>query len=96
MPQPVDIPWPLSSAPGRSPQESGGRLWNVSAEPLGQESPLKVVWRRQPGLSEFCDLALTPYRGGILVNNLAYVAVGTKIVTVTSLARNGRRHVARS
>lgn len=84
MSKPVDIPWPLSTAPGKSPQESGGRLLNVSAEPLGQESAIKVVWRRQPGLSKFCDLALTPYRGGILVNNLAYIAVGTKVVTVTS------------
>lgn len=84
MRKPVDIPWPLSSAPGGHPQEGGGRLINVSAEPLGDASPVKVVWHRQPGLSSFADLALSNFRGGILVNNLAYVAVGAKIVTVDS------------
>lgn len=84
MPKPVDIPWPLSSAPGSRVQESGGRLVNVTAEPLGDGSPIKVVWRRQAGLSSFADLAQTTFRGGILVGNLAYIAAGTKIVTVTS------------
>lgn len=84
MPKPVDIPWPLSSSPGASPQESGGRLINVCAEPLGEASPIKVVWRRQPGLSTFANLALSNFRGGILVGNLAYIAVGAKIVTVNS------------
>lgn len=85
MPRPaVEIPWPQSSAPGAHPQESGGRLFNCSAEPLGEASPAKIVWRRQPGLTTFADLALSNFRGGILVGSLAYVAVGTKIVTVTS------------
>jgi len=84
MPATVPIPWPTSSAPGAHPQESGGRLINCAAEPLGDASPVKVVWRRQPGLSVFTDLLLTNYRGAILVNNLLYVAVGGKIVTVDS------------
>jgi len=79
---PVKVPWPLSTAPGGSPQESGGRLINCSAEPLGKENPLQVVWRRQAGLSLFANLALAGFRGGILVNNLAYIAVGGFIVTV--------------
>lgn len=83
MPQPVNIPWPLSSAPGGHPQESGGRLVNVSGEPLGDANATKIVWRRQPGLTAFADLALSSFRGGILVNNLLYVAVAGKIVTVT-------------
>lgn len=84
MPKTVDIPWPLSSAPGASPQESGGRLINVTAEPLGDASPVKVVWRRQPGLTSFADLALANFRGGILVGSLLYAAVGGKIKTVDS------------
>jgi hypothetical protein len=84
MPKSIDIPWPTSSAPGAHPQESGGRLINVTAEPLGDASPVKIVWRRQPGLSVFADLALSNFRGAILVNNLLYVAVGSKIVTVDS------------
>jgi hypothetical protein len=65
-------------------QESGGRLFNCTAEPLGKENPLQVIWRRRPGLSSHANLALTGYRGGILVNNLAYIAAGGKIVTVDS------------
>src|ERR1700692_3194331 len=82
---PFPITWPLSSAPGGSPQESAGRLINCCAEPLGAESPVKTVWRRRPGLSAFTDLALNNFRGGILVDNLAYIAVGAKIVTVDDL-----------
>lgn len=82
---PIDIPWPLSSAPGASPQESAGRLINVSAEPLGAEHPDKVVWRRRPGLTSFTDTTLTSFRGnGILVNNLAYLAVGGKVINVNA------------
>lgn len=84
MPKPVEIPWPLSSAPGGHTQESGGRLVNCSAEPLGDASPVKVVWRRQAGLSSFTDLALSNFRNGILVSNLAYMGVGAKVVNVTS------------
>lgn len=79
---PLPIPWPLSTAPGANALESAGRLFNCSAEPLGDAQPTKIVWRRQPGLTNFTDLALTGYRGGILVDNLAYIAVGTNIVTV--------------
>lgn len=76
------IPWPLSSAPGASPQESGGRLINCSAEPLGDANAAKQVWRRRPGLSMFANLGATPFRGGILVGTLAFIAVGSEIVTV--------------
>lgn len=80
----AEIPWPLSSAPGANPQEGAGRLINCTAEPLGDAQGGRPVWRRRPGLSSFCDLAISGYRGGILVNNLAFIAVGTSIVTVTS------------
>lgn len=82
--RPIPIPWPLSSAPGANAQESSGRLINCAGEPLDNPQGPKVVWRRRPGLSKFTDLALSGYRGGILVNNLAYVAVATSIVTVDS------------
>lgn len=84
MPGSIPIPWATSSAPGGSPQESGGRLINVAAEPLGDGSSIKVVWRRQAGLSQFADLLLSNFRGGMLVGSLLYVAVGAKIVTVDS------------
>ena len=78
----INISWPLSSAPGASAAESGGRLINCASEPLGDASANKVVWRRRAGLSKFTDLLLTPFRGGILVDNLAYIAVANNIVTV--------------
>lgn len=84
MSSPLPIPFPISTAPGGSPQESGGRLINCSAEPLGEAHGAKVVWRRRPGSSVFTDLALSSFRGGIVVGNLAFIAVGTNIVTVTS------------
>lgn len=85
MPKTVPIAFPLSSAPGERPQESGGRLINCSAKPLGQESPIKVVWVRRPGLTSFADTGLSPFRGnGILVDNLAYFAVGGKVINVTA------------
>lgn len=82
MSDPFDIPWPLSSAPGANAQESAGRLINCAAEPLDNPNGPKVVWRRRPGLSKFTDLALSGFRGGILVNNLAYIAVAQNVVTV--------------
>lgn len=77
----VPIPFPLSSSPGRSPQESSGRLINCYAEPLGkvvqsgkQTAPPKVVWRKSPGLSLFSESGNAGYRGKILVGNSLYVA----------------------
>lgn len=80
----IPIPWPLSSSPGANPQEGAGRLINCSAEPLGDAHPNKAVWRRRAGLSDFCDTTISGFRGGILVGNLAFIAVGGQIVTVTS------------
>lgn len=77
------IPWPLSSAPGANPQESAGRLINAYAEPLQPESgPAEVVWRRQPGFSRHAVTNGTGYRGGLLVNNLAYIALNNQLITV--------------
>jgi hypothetical protein len=82
--QPMDIPWPLSSAPGANPQESGGRLINVSAEPLGDANADKQVWRRQPGLTVFVGTLLSGYRGGLIVNNTSYDFWKDTAVTVSA------------
>lgn len=75
------IPFPLSSAPGASFQESAGRLINCYAEPLGKDvlaskklAPPIVVWRKSPGLSRFGTSGNTGFRGQILVNNTLYAA----------------------
>jgi hypothetical protein len=53
----VDIPFPISTNPGKKPQEGTGRLINIFAEPRGDNSP---VWRRAPGAVVF---ARTPSSG---------------------------------
>jgi hypothetical protein len=77
----VNIPFPLSSAPGASGHESAGRLINCYAEPLGKDvnsskgmTPPAVVWRKTPGLSRFATSANTVFRGMQLVNNTLYAA----------------------
>lgn len=75
----VSIPFPLSSAPGRTSQESSGRLKNCFAEPLGKvvetskgTQPPQIVWRGVPGLSLFGASANAVPRGMILVGNALY------------------------
>lgn len=86
------IPFPLSSSPGDSSQESAGRLINCYAEPLGKvveadkkTAPPAVVWRKCPGLSLFgTSAAQTGFRGSILVDNTLYAAWSGKISKFTS------------
>lgn len=72
--KPTPIPFPTSNFPGGNPQEASGRLVNGYIEPLQQGGPAAVIWRRSPGLSQHAATANTGYRGGLLVNNLAYEA----------------------
>ena len=83
---PAPIPWPLSSFPGSSSQESSGRLVNCYAEPLGDQDrptgPNTAVWRRAPGLSQYTATTQTGYRGGLIVNNLSYEVFKNNVSTV--------------
>jgi len=83
----IKIPFPTSSFPGGSPQESAGRLINVFAEPLGDTGPERVVYRRSSGLTLFTPTAQTGYRGGSLVATKAYEVfggAGANVITVDS------------
>jgi hypothetical protein len=88
----IDIPLPLSSAPGARPQESGGRLVNCYAEPLAAQTgsrattgPAEQVWRRAPGLTAFTvDSGQTGFRGSCLVGSLLFVAWANKLATIDS------------
>jgi hypothetical protein len=82
------IPFPLSSAPGATPQESAGRLINCYAEPLGKvveadkkTAPPAVVWRKCPGLALFgTSAAQTGFRGALnLDNSQLYAAWSGKV-----------------
>lgn len=85
---PAQIPWPRSTFPGANPQESAGRLINGYAEPLGEPArptgPAAQVWRRSPGLSQHnnAPTAYAGYRGGLIVNNLAYEVWNAASATV--------------
>lgn len=81
---PIDIPFPLSTFPGSTPQESAGRLINCHAEPLGPGGPSKAAWHRNPGLTQFgnASTANTGYRGGLIVNNLSFEAWSGNASTV--------------
>lgn len=87
------VPFPLSSFPGSNihpgsdnTQESAGRIVNRYAEPLGEAAkpsgPATQVWRRSPGLTRHAATAQTGYRGGLLVNNLAFEVWNGNLSTV--------------
>jgi hypothetical protein len=78
---PVAITFPLSTAPGASPQESGGRLVNCYAEPLEDK---RVAYRRAPGLSAFATTGRTGYRGALLMPGALVVAELNRLISVTS------------
>lgn len=78
---PVPINFPLSTAPGASPQESGGRLSNCYSEPLEDK---RVSYRRAPGLSAFATTGRTGYRGAILMPGSLVVAELNRLISVDS------------
>jgi hypothetical protein len=91
-PHPVAIPFPLTTAPGSRPQESGGRLINCYAEPLAPQTgtqantgPAPAVWRRAPGLTAFTtDSGQSGFRGACLVGSQLFVAWANKLAVVDS------------
>ena len=80
---PIPIPFPISTFPGSDPQESEGRLINAYVEPLGDPKAGKVKWVRSAGLTAFATTANAGYRGGLIVNNLAYECWSGNASTVT-------------
>lgn len=78
----ADIPFPLSSAPGRYPGEGAGRLINCYAEALGAEATAQAVRRRCPGLLNFVATTGVTCRGFLEVNNTVFAVVGQIMFTV--------------
>lgn len=88
----VSIPFPLSSSPGRTPQEGTGRLLNCYAEPLGKDLMVQkgypvpaVTWRRCPGLTQLATAGDIGCRGFLEVNGTLYFAVKDKLYSITSI-----------
>jgi hypothetical protein len=88
---PLNIPFPLSTAPGAFNQEESGRLINCYAEPLGKTemsskgmgTPL-VVWRKSPGMSLFGVATHPNFRGGLLAGATLFTAWTEKAATFIS------------
>ncbi len=78
------IPIPLSTAPGSKSQESGGRLINGYAEPLGTDAPNKFIIRRAPGMSNFGTTTQSGCRGFLEVGGVLYVGMSGKLEKLTS------------
>jgi len=70
----VAIPFPLNSAPGKTPHESAGRLINAYWEPLQPGARAERVWRRAPGLRAWATTGRTGPRGALLVGATLYAA----------------------
>lgn len=82
---PADIPFPLSSAPGRQPNESAGRLINCYAEALGKEATSSAVWRRCAGLkNQVAITADTVCRGFLEVNGSVFAVVGRNMYLIAA------------
>lgn len=81
---PVDIPWPVSTAPGERPQESSGRLINAFSGPTQNEGKFKVLWKRMPGITQFCNTDETGYRGALPVLSTLYVGVNEKLISINA------------
>ena len=80
----ADIPFPLSSAPGRAPNEGAGRLINCAAEALGQGAASPAVWRRVAGLVQFCAGTQSGCRGFLEVNGVLFAVIGQQLVYIDS------------
>lgn len=84
----VAINFPLSSSPGFRSQESGGRLINCFAEPLGKPKksgeppPAKRI--RVPGMTSFLTSSQTGFRGMIEVGGVIYTAFSGQLYRGTS------------
>jgi hypothetical protein len=89
MPKPIEIPFPLGTAPGIRAQESAGRVINAYVEPLGPTAMAGRVWRRAPGLTNFGTSTHTGYRGAIEVNGTLYAAIGASMTKWTSAGGAG-------
>jgi hypothetical protein len=83
------IPFPLNSAPGKTPHECAGRMINACWEPLQQTARAERAWRRAPGIVQFGTSGFTGHRGSLLVNSTLYSGFSGKVVSHTSAGGAG-------
>jgi hypothetical protein len=80
----MDIVFPLSTAPGMTPNEGGGRLVNAYVEELPQREP-RPAWRRVPGLERLLDIEGRAHcRGLFAVDGTVFLVLDERIYAVTA------------
>jgi hypothetical protein len=83
------IPFPVTSAPGKRPHDSAGRLINVYAEDLVNGARARTVWRRAPGLLSFSSVGDSGWRGGLVVGTQLYGAFSSGGGRISSFDSTG-------
>jgi hypothetical protein len=80
----LEIPFPISSAPGIKPQEGAGRLINCFAEKQEQGAPYPVIWRRCAGLRQILNITdHSHFRGAVVVAGTMVAVLDTRAYAVT-------------
>jgi len=77
----MDIPFPLLTAPGRTPQAAGGRLINCYPEKLPATAGKPYAYWRVPGLKPWGTSPGSIYRGALVVGNLLYAVINQTVYT---------------
>lgn len=80
----MQIPFPISSAPGEKPQEGAGRLINCRAVKTEQGARFPVLWRRCDGLRHIASVADHVHlRGAIQVDTTSILVFDTRAYSMT-------------
>lgn len=85
----TEVPFPLLSAPGRTPQAAGGRLINCYPEKLAATAGRGYAYWRVPGLKGWGTTAGTGFRGALVVGSTLYAVIGTKAYSFPSTGGAG-------
>lgn len=75
------IPFPTTSAPGKTTHESAGRLINAYAEDLAVGARSQTVRRRAPGLRNFAVTSQSGFRGSLPVASTLYAAFKNNVTS---------------
>lgn len=78
----ADIAWPVSSSPGARFGESGGRLINAFAEPLGEGARAPIVRKRVPGMTEAATSSFFGCRALHLVGSTLLAGFSGRVATI--------------
>jgi hypothetical protein len=82
----AEISFPVSTAPGATPQEGGGRLINAYAERLGDIARGQVARRPVPGLRLLAETSFARCRGLLEVGGGLYAVLAGRALHVTRAA----------